>query len=83
METRSYLNFYWSAPDEEKQPVPSEWLGYRKEDHSAAIVYSTRVGVEQTQLEQQSAALLEGVEKARALYQGLREQWSKELRFRE
>ena len=80
---RSYLNFYWSAPGEGKQLVPSEWLGYRKEDHSAAIVYSTRVGVEQSQLEEQSEALLARVEKARSLYRKLREQWSKELRFRE
>jgi len=37
---RSYFDFYWSVTGKEKQPLPPEWLGYRKEDYSTAIVYS-------------------------------------------
>ena len=68
---RSYFDFYWSVPGREKQPLPSDWLGYSKEDYSTAIVYSERDGVEQSQLKQQSAALIERVAESRAIYEKL------------
>ncbi|MBT7864862.1 MAG: hypothetical protein HN763_00705, partial [Opitutales bacterium] len=79
---RSFFKLYWSVPGRAKEPVPSDWLGYRKEDHSAAIVYSEREGVEQTQLERQSDALIERVAESRAIYEDFLRQWESEKKAR-
>ena len=79
---RRYLNLTWSAEGFEPQPVPSEWLAYRKKDHREAMRYSIRYDQQAIQLKDQADALLERVQEARQLYQLLMEQWKAEAKTR-
>ena len=79
---RRYLNLTWSAEGFERQPIPSEWLAYRKKDHREAIRYSTPDDQQQIQLKDQAEALLEKVKEARQLYQNLLEEWKAEAKTR-
>ena len=80
--TRRYLNLTWSAEGFDRQPIPSQWLAYRKEDHREAMRYSIRYDQQQIQLKEQSKALLARVNQARSLYHELLQQWNAEAKIR-
>lgn len=75
---RSYLNMSWSAKGIDKQPIPSHWFAYRKEDHDA-VKYAVETEIDTLQLRKQAKSLLERVEEARLLYQDLRTAWETEM----
>ena len=79
---RRYLNLTWNAEGFKRQPVPSDWLAYRKEDHREAMRYSARNDQQQIQLKEQADTLLEKVQEARLLYRKLLEQWKAEAKTR-
>ncbi len=79
---RSYLNLSWSANGIDKQPIPSAWFAYRKQDH-AAVQHAVEIEVDTFQLQEQAENLLDSVEEARLVYRGLRAKWRKEMPHRE
>ena len=79
---RRYLNLTWSAEGFDEQPIPSQWLAYRKEDHREAMRFSIRYDQQQIQLKEQAEALLERVKEARQLYQNLLQDWKAEAKIR-
>ena len=79
---RSYLSLSWSAEGIDKQPVPSAWFSYSKQDR-AAIRFGVVTEHHAIQLREQAESLLDRVEEARLIYQNLRLQWTEELAIRE